>query len=247
MIDEIGYEPERDLDNTADSVFCSHGAGVNIAWDKVKDYMHLPSCLEKEGEERPLPTPGYRSLSIDERELEAIMEREFGPIRRKEYSAPQRNQAPVQSAVVQNKKEYLIVDGYNVIFASPELKALARDRLDLARCRLMDMLSNYAGFTKSQLVLVFDGFRTPGNPGSRSDYHNIHVVFTKDGERLYREDRRRDREELLRAGGYQRQPYPPVGPALRCTALLRRGIHKRTGLGAGPDGAGTEENKRGRP
>ena len=182
VIDEIGYEPERDLDNTADSVFCSHGAGVNIAWDKVKDYMHLPSCLEKEGEERPLPTPGYRSLSIDERELEAIMEREFGPIRRKEYSAPQRNQAPVQSAVVQNKKEYLIVDGYNVIFASPELKALARDRLDLARCRLMDMLSNYAGFTKSQLVLVFDGFRTPGNPGSRSDYHNIHVVFTKDGE-----------------------------------------------------------------
>ena len=182
VIDEIGYEPERDLENTADSVFCSHGAGVNIAWDKVKDYMHLPSCLEKEKGEEPLPAPRYRSLSIDERELEAIMEREFGPIRRKAYTAPQRNQAPAQSAAPLNKKEYLIVDGYNLIFASPELKALAKDRLDLARSRLMDMLSNYAGFTKSELVLVFDGFRTPGNPGSRSDYHNIHVAFTKDGE-----------------------------------------------------------------
>ena len=182
VIDEIGYEPERDLDNTADSVFCSHGAGMNIPWDKVKDYMHLPSCLEKEKGEEPLPAPRYRSLSIDERELEAIMEREFGPIRRKEYRAAQRNEAPAQSAAPLNKKEYLIVDGYNLIFASAELKALAKDRLDLARSRLMDMLSNYAGFTKSELVLVFDGFRTPGNPGSRSDYHNIHVAFTKDGE-----------------------------------------------------------------
>ena len=182
VIAEIGYEPERDLDNTADSVFCSHGAGVNIPWDKVKDYMHLPSCLEKEKGEEPLPAPRYRSLSIDERELEAIMEREFGPIRRKAYAAPQRNQAPAQSAAPLNKKEYLMVDGYNLIFASAELKALAKDRLDLARSRLMDMLSNYAGFTKSELVLVFDGFRTPGNPGSRSDYHNIHVAFTKDGE-----------------------------------------------------------------
>ena len=182
VIAEIGYEPERDLDNTADSVFCSHGAGVNIPWDKVKDYMHLPSCLEKEKGEEPLPAPRYRSLSIDERELEAIMEREFGPIRRKEYRAAQRNEATAQSAAPLNKKEYLIVDGYNLIFASAELKALAKDRLDLARSRLMDMLSNYAGFTKSELVLVFDGFRTPGNPGSRSDYHNIHVAFTKDGE-----------------------------------------------------------------
>ncbi len=182
VIEEIGYEPERDLENTADSVFCSHGAGVNIAWDKVKDYMHLPSCLEGEKEAEPAPAPRYRSLSIDDRELEAIMEREFGPIRRKEYRAAQRNEAPAKSAAAENKKEYLIVDGYNLIFASPELKALAKDRLDLARSRLMDMLSNYAGFTKSELVLVFDGFRTPGNPGSRSDYHNIHVAFTKDGE-----------------------------------------------------------------
>ena len=182
VIEEIGYEPERDLENTADSVFCSHGAGVNIPWNKVKDYMHLPVCLELEKAEEPAPAIRYRNLSIDDRELEAIMEREFGPIRRKEYTAPRRNEAPAQATAAQNKKEYLIVDGYNLIFASPELKALAKDRLDLARSRLMDMLSNYAGFTRSELVLVFDGFRTPGNPGSRSDYHNIHVAFTKDGE-----------------------------------------------------------------
>lgn len=182
VIDEIGYDAKSDVENTADSVFCSHGAGVNIPWDKVKDYMHLPSCLESEKEEETAPVPRRYNMSIDDRELEAIMEREFGPIRRKEYRAPQRNQAPEQAVVSQNKKEYLIVDGYNLIFASPELKALARERLDLARSRLMDMLSNYAGFTRSELVLVFDGFRTPGNPGSRSDYHNIHVAFTRDGE-----------------------------------------------------------------
>ena len=80
------------------------------------------------------------------------------------------------------KKQYIIVDGYNLIFASQALSALAWEKLDLARGRLMDMLSNYCGFTKRELVLVFDGFRTPGNPGSREEYHNIHVAFTKDGE-----------------------------------------------------------------
>ena len=110
------------------------------------------------------------------------MTREFGPIKRPMYRAAERNEAPVPPVERQNKKEYLIIDGYNLIFAWDGLKNLARERLDLARTRLMDMLSNYAGFTQSELVLVFDGFRTPGNPGSRQAYHNIHVVFTRDGE-----------------------------------------------------------------
>lgn len=110
------------------------------------------------------------------------MEREFGPIRRPQYSAPQRNEVPRQTSGGAARREYLIVDGYNLIFAWGELKALAAERLDLARGRLMDMLSSYCGFTKSELVLVFDGFRTPGNPGSREAYHNIHVAFTADGE-----------------------------------------------------------------
>ena len=182
MVDAIGYEPERDTDNPADSVFCSHGAGVNIPWDQVKDYMHLESCLKPPVEETaPIAAPRYRNLSIDDRELEAIMEREFGKIKRPQYSARQVNAAASKPAF-EKKPEFIIVDGYNLIFAWDELKKLAADRLDLARGRLMDMLSNYCGFTKAKLVLVFDGFRTPGNPGSREDYHNINVAFTKDGE-----------------------------------------------------------------
>ena len=182
IVDAIGYEPERDTDNPADSVFCSHGAGVNIPWDQVKDYMHLESCLKPPVEETaPAAAPRYRSLSIDDRELEAIMEREFGKIKRPQYSARQVNAAASEPAF-EKKPEFIIVDGYNLIFAWDELKKLAADRLDLARGRLMDMLSNYCGFTKAKLVLVFDGFRTPGNPGSREDYHNINVAFTKDGE-----------------------------------------------------------------
>ncbi len=182
MVDAIGYEPERDTDNPADSVFCSHGAGVNIPWDQVKDYMHLESCLKPPVEETaPIAAPRYRNLSIDDRELEAIMEREFGKIKRPQYSARQVNAAASKPAF-EKKPEFIIVDGYNLIFAWDELKKLAADRLELARGRLMDMLSNYCGFTKAKLVLVFDGFRTPGNPGSREDYHNINVAFTKDGE-----------------------------------------------------------------
>lgn len=182
IVDAIGYEAERDTDNPADSVFCSHGAGVNIPWDQVKDYMHLESCLKPPVEETaPIAAPRYRSLSIDDRELEAIMEREFGKIKRPQYSARQVN-AAASEPVFEKKPEFIIVDGYNLIFAWDELKKLAADRLDLARGRLMDMLSNYCGFTKAKLVLVFDGFRTPGNPGSREDYHNINVAFTKDGE-----------------------------------------------------------------
>ena len=182
IVDAIGYEPERDTDNPADSVFCSHGAGVNIPWDQVRDYMHLESCLKPPAEETaPAAATRYRSLSIDDRELEAIMEREFGKIKRPQYSARQAN-AAASEPVFEKKPEFIIVDGYNLIFAWDELKKLAADRLDLARGRLMDMLSNYCGFTKAKLVLVFDGFRTPGNPGSREDYHNINVAFTKDGE-----------------------------------------------------------------
>ena len=183
VVEEIGYEPERDEANPADSVFCSHGAGVNIRWNEVPEYMHLESVLKPKREDSaPQPVQRWRSLSIDERELEAIMEREFGPIRRPEYRARQVNAAVNEVSQISNRKEYIIVDGYNLIFAWDELKALAAERLDLARERLMDILSGYADFTGAKLVLVFDGFRTPGNPGSRTEYHNISVAFTKDGE-----------------------------------------------------------------
>ena len=181
VIAELGYDAQSDIDNTADSVFCAHGAALNVKWDRVQEYMHLDSTIKKPSAP-PEPPRHYRSADIDERELEAIMEREFGPIRRPEYSARVKNEAPRPDSAPERKKEYIIVDGYNLIFAWGELKALALDRLDLARGRLMDLLSNYCGYTRAELVLVFDGYRTPGNPGSRSDYHNIHVAFTRDGE-----------------------------------------------------------------
>ena len=181
VVESIGYDAESDTENPADSVFCAHGAGFNVKWDRVPEYMHLESCL-REKKEPEAPPPLRRSLSIDERELEEIMQREFGPIRRPEYRSTMRNEAPSCPAPAERKQEYLIVDGYNLIFSWEELKSLAAERLDLARTRLMDMLSNYCGYTRAQLVLVFDGFRTPGNPGSRMEYHNIHVAYTKDGE-----------------------------------------------------------------
>lgn len=181
IIREIGYNPEADLENPPDSVFCAHGAGFNVKWNQVPEYMHLESCLKERGGSGEPAAPVRRNLDIDERELEAIMEREFGPIRRPQYSAGTRNEAP-RTITIREKREYLIVDGYNLIFAWDELKKLASQRLDLARGRLMDLLSSYCGFTKAELVLVFDGFRTPGNPGSRTAYHNIHVAYTGDGE-----------------------------------------------------------------
>ena len=180
VVAAAGYDPESDTDNTPDSVFCAHGAGFTVKWDKVPDYMHLPSCLKKPRETTPAPL--LRRFDIDERELEAIMEREFGPIRRAQYRAAVRNEAPSPAQPAAEKHEYLIVDGYNVIFAWEGLKQLAGEGLDLARERLMDTLSNYCGFTRAELVLVFDAYRTPSHPGAHSDYYNIHVVYTDDGE-----------------------------------------------------------------
>ena len=181
IVQELGYDAEADLENTPDSVFCAHGAGFTVKWNQVPAYMHLESCLTPRREAESPSNPARQSLSIDERELEAIMEREFGPIRRPQYQQRFKNEAPEERALPR-RREYLIVDGYNLIFAWDELKKLAAERLDLARTRLMDALSSYCGYTKCELVLVFDGFRTPGNPGSRTAYHNIHVAYTKDGE-----------------------------------------------------------------
>lgn len=182
IVAELGYDAESDLENTPDSVFCAHGGGFTVKWDKVGEYMHLESCL-KPREETPAPAPVRRSLSIDERELEAIMEREFGPIRRPRYQSAQRNEAPAEKQIaLQNQREYILVDGYNLIYAWDELKKLAAERMDLARGRLQDLLSSYCGFTRAELVLIFDAYRTPGNPGWHGDYHNIRVAYTKDGE-----------------------------------------------------------------
>ena len=182
VIREIGYDPDRDTANPSGSVFCSHGAGTVIPWDQVREYMHLDTGYLCEKAAPPPPRIFRRNFDLDDRELEQILEREFGPIRRKQYSAPVVNSADDPAELFHPKKQRLIVDGYNVIFAWDELKSLAREDLSQARERLMDMLSNYAGFTKAELVLVFDGYRVKGSAGERFDRNNIHVAYTKENE-----------------------------------------------------------------
>lgn len=179
VVAELGYDPEADLENTPDSVFCAHGAGFPVKWNQVKDYMHLESGLKEEKAPQILTS----RLRVDDRELEKIMEREFGPQKTTLYRAVSESRpATEEISIKPPKQKYIIVDGYNIIFAWEELAALARNDLDAARRRLCDILSSYAGFTKCRLVLVFDGYKQKGNPGEKSQFHNIQVVYTKEGE-----------------------------------------------------------------
>ena len=178
VIAEAAYNPEADLENTPDSVFCAHGAGFTVKWNEVKNYMHLESGLKEE----KMPQIIQRNTRIDDKELEAIMEREFGPVKRPVYRAPENRPATEEVSVKTPKRKALIVDGYNIIFAWSDLAELAKDDLEAARNKLCDILSNYAGYRKCYLVLVFDGWKTKGNPGEKSQYHNIQVVYTKEGE-----------------------------------------------------------------
>ena len=181
VIEAFDYHPEQDIENSPDSVFCAHGAGFNVPWNEVLQYCHIP-CRKEATEEETQAAPVQRRVmqNIDEAELEAIMQREFGPIKRKSYTeatvyeAPQSTQKPV--------KERIIVDGYNVIFAWEDLKELSKTNLDLARSRLVEMLVNYRAFTHKELVLVFDAYAVPEGRGAKFDEAKLHVVYTKEGE-----------------------------------------------------------------
>ena len=179
VVSEFGYDPEADVENTPDSVFCAHGAGFTVKWDQVKNHMHLESGLKEE--KAPEIITGH--IRYDDKELEKIMEREFGAIRRPQYAVKSANRPATEEITIKPPKQtYIIVDGYNVIFAWEELAAQARTDLDAARRRLCDLLSSYAGFTKCRLVVVFDGYRQKGNPGEKSRLNNIQVVYTREGE-----------------------------------------------------------------
>ena len=178
VVEQIGYDPEADTENTPDSVFCAHGAGFQVKWDKVKDYMHLESGLAKEAPPQIL-TP---RLQPEDRELEKIMARQFGDLTTKLYRPAPTAPAEEKLTIRPPRQQYLIVDGYNIIFATDELAAMAREDLDAARRALMDRLSSYAGFRKCRVVLVFDGYKVKGNLGEKSQFHNIQVVYTKENE-----------------------------------------------------------------
>ena len=179
VVAEIGYDPEADVENTPDSVFCAHGAGFNVKWNEVKNHMHLESGLKEE----KAPEIIVRNVRYDDKELEKIMEREFGAIRRPRYGAKSTNRPATEEIVIKPpKQKYIIVDGYNMIFAGENLAAQAREDLDAARRQLCDILSSYAGFTRCRLVVVFDGYKQKGNPGEKSQLSNIQVVYTREGE-----------------------------------------------------------------
>ena len=203
VIEEIGYDSERDVDNPTGSVFCAHGAGFLVKWDEVPEDMHIKEdCLaEKPGIEQDEMmavqmgnhcnySGGYSSSYDDDPELLTIMEREFGSKQkeRERYSSYRKQtvSTPVRHTTVikenEPKKEYLLVDGYNIIFAWEELNELAKASIDAARNKLMDILSNYQGFIGCTLILVFDAYKVKGNQGEVQKYHNIYVVYTKEAE-----------------------------------------------------------------
>lgn len=198
VVAAIGYDPERDLEQPADSIFCSHGASFSVPWNQVRDYMHAESAIRPHGENRQAesapessarPSLSYTGALEQDKELQAIFERTYGPVKRREF-VPQKqlSQGTEQTAKreairpIMTGPEYLLVDGYNIIFAWDELKAVARDSLDTARKLLMDLLSNYQGYRKCEVILVFDAYRVPRNTGEVQRYHNISVVYTKQAE-----------------------------------------------------------------
>ena len=179
VVAQLGYDPEADTENTPDSVFCAHGAGFLVKWNQVRDYMHLESGLRQEKAPQLIP----RNLWGEDRELEKIMEREFGNRQRPLYRARAEEIPATQTLAIRPPREtYIIVDGYNIIFAWDALAETARSDLDAARRQLLDILSSYAGFTKCRMVVVFDGYKRKGNPGEKSVLHNLQVVYTREGE-----------------------------------------------------------------
>ena len=181
VIEEKAYNPEADIENTPDSVFCSHGAGFVVKWQNVPEYMHLGYSLKKGSVEQPVIIK--RNFHIDDKELEAIMKHEFGEIKYELHrDLAEKKPGSVKDDVLTERKKWIIVDGYNVIFAWDELKEIADSDLSSARDALMHILSNFAAFTKNNIVLVFDAYKVPGNQGERFDYNNIHVVYTKERE-----------------------------------------------------------------
>lgn len=207
VIEEMNYDSESDLENPTGSVFCAHGAGFIVPWYEVEDYMHLElqTPTEKRVEEElpmskrtPKEAEAYLKEGVqNEEELRAIFERTYGAVKRERQGwervskrNPNRNPS-VRSSETENTrkekkrepiKEYLLVDGYNIIFAWEDLNELSKINIESARNKLMDRLSNYQGYKKMTLILVFDAYKVKGNPGSVMKYHNIYVVYTKEAE-----------------------------------------------------------------
>ena len=193
VIAAAGYDPERDVANTADSVFCAHGGGFLVPWREVPAYMHLHPEAE-EDRRQTVDASGsagggrsaYRGTEEEEKELKAIFERTYGKQKERVGGAEPGSRRPTlngrEMVMEPPKKEYLLVDGYNIIFAWPDLQEQARHSLEDARKSLIDILSNYRGFHECELILVFDAYRVQGSVGEREETQGIHVVYTREAE-----------------------------------------------------------------
>lgn len=189
MVEALGYDPERDTDNSPDSIFCHHGTGTLIKWSEVPLHMHLPSVIKEEtpSEERQVLGRRYKALAATDKELMQIFERTYGPLRR-DRAAAMRTRRDTSSAKAQKPSpapqgpEYLLVDGYNMIFAWPHLKQLAQESLYAARDQLVDILRNYQSYRQCPVILVFDAYKVKGNPGSVEHYGDLSVVYTKEAQ-----------------------------------------------------------------
>ena len=196
-----GYDPDGDMENPTGSVFCAHGAGFVVDWDQVEDYMHLESAWGNGGEKTepeglPVTESIRRQRAVEaetyasEEELKAIFERTYGPVKKERGSFEKRvrrSSSDSVSAYRPIKKEmpqeqYLLVDGYNIIFSWEDLNELSRVNMEGARSKLADLLCNYQGYRKCHVILVFDAYKVEGNHGEVVKYHNIHIVYTKEAE-----------------------------------------------------------------
>ena len=196
VIEAAGYEPDADMENPTGSVFCAHGAGFVVNWDEVDTYAHIQTELGLEETEQETvlqtqPAQPYKSfdeIRLDQEELEEIFTRTYGSIRRERNAFQKTSRtvtapaSPRKSKPKEPEKEYLLVDGYNIIFAWEDLNELAKVNIEGARNKLMDILCDYQGYKKCTLILVFDAYKVEGGQGSVQKYHNIHVVYTKEAE-----------------------------------------------------------------
>lgn len=187
VIADMSYDCDGDLENSADSVFCSHGAGYVVKWDEVPDKMHLPPCLESRSGEGYVPPEKRCNFTISEEELTEIFERTYGKLKQDPRRAFKKTKAEhvikeCGKPKVYKSPDYLLVDGYNIIFAWDELKKIAAENLDAARGELIKLMCNYQGYDGSELILVFDAYKVSGKHRDVEKYLNINIVYTKEKE-----------------------------------------------------------------
>lgn len=272
VVQNIGYDPEADLENPTGSVFCAHGAGFVVPWDQVEAYMHLQSGVDMDEldseswyeDVESAQNPGtvvdnanisrnisgkngkfsYSGSYEEEEELQAIFERTFGPMKRDRTAFQKKTvhsstPATRYRAGKPRQEEYLLVDGYNIIFSWEELNELAKENIHAACDKLMDILSNYQGYRKCTLILVFDAYKVEGHVEEIIPYHNIYVVYTKEAETADQYI-----EKTVHRIGRQYQVTVATSDGLEQVIIMGQGTHRISAQGLKKEIEDTEKTAR---